>query len=301
VATASRTPPPSYPARAPVSSSNGASAAAAAAAAAAAGRAKASNGHVVDHRNFRKDFKTQAALAQEAIAAARAAENRRPEPVRRYPQAAAEWDSALQEAAGSMFGESLGGGARLPVPPGSTSGSVANGSAVGSTTSVTIVYEEGGAAARPDDAEDDADSDPTAANGSGNGRLKLDQSQLPLEIFDSAEAEARDRTPLQWLLSGSGAMVPFYSEGEWRWARCSVVNYLTDAQRFVVRLHADGREKHVKRFNLLFDAESRAEWEERRSAAESAREAAKARLRFDHYVAQQPMEELRAVQVSAFA
>jgi hypothetical protein len=223
--------------------------------------------------------------------------------VRRYPQAAADWDSALQGAAGagSMFGESLGGGARLPVPPGSTSGSVANGSAVGSTTSVTIVYEEGGAAARPDDAEDDADSDPTAANGSGNGRLKLDQSQLPLEIFDSAEAEARDRTPLQWLLSGSGAMVPFYSEGEWRWARCSVVNYLTDAQRFVVRLHADGREKHVKRFNLLFDAESRAEWEERRSAAESAREAAKARLRFDHYVAQQPMEELRAVQVSAFA
>jgi hypothetical protein len=47
--------------------------------------------------------------------------------------------------------------------------------------------------------------------------LKIDQSKLPLEIFDNIELQALDKTPEEWVASGSMAKTPYYHSGEWIW------------------------------------------------------------------------------------
>lgn len=91
-------------------------------------------------------------------------------------------------------------------------------------------------------------------------------------------------------------MAPFYTGEEWQWRRCSVLSFDSDTKKYHIKFVPDGPEKDVKRFNLLFDAESRDRWQCCRDAAVVSREAAKIRLRFDYFVSQQPMEEVRALQ-----
>lgn len=93
-------------------------------------------------------------------------------------------------------------------------------------------------------------------------------------------------------------MAPFYVGDEWQWRRCSVLSFDSSTNKYRVKFLPNGLEKEVKRFNLLFDAENRDSWESCRDAAKSSREDAKKRLRFDYFVSQQPMEEVRAVQGS---
>ncbi|CAM9201513.1 unnamed protein product, partial [Phaeothamnion confervicola] len=117
-------------------------------------------------------------------------------------------------------------------------------------------------------------------------------------FFDNAEFEERDLTPEEWVRNGSHAVMPFYHGGEWRWANCTVLGYDAASGRFSVRRRSDGSVKEVRRFHLLFDAESRVQWERRRAAAGAAREEAKRRLRLDHYISRQPMEAVRPVQAA---
>lgn len=93
-------------------------------------------------------------------------------------------------------------------------------------------------------------------------------------------------------------MAPYYVGEEWQWKRCSILSFDPGTSKYRVKFVPDGLEKEVKRFNLLFDAESRDAWQSCRDAAKEAREEAKTRLRFDYFVSQQSMEEVRAVQGS---
>ena len=118
------------------------------------------------------------------------------------------------------------------------------------------------------------------------------------QIFDCAEDTDQRGTQTSWLASGTRATAPFYEGEEWQWRRCSVLSFDPLSNKYGIKFLQSGLEKEVKRFNLLFDGESRDAWQRRRRAAEESREAAKKRLRFDYFVSQQPMEEVRAVQGS---
>lgn len=50
--------------------------------------------------------------------------------------------------------------------------------------------------------------------------------------------------------------------------------------------------------NILFSSEDRDTWEKRRAAAQTAREEAKQRLRYDFYIRKQPADDFRPVQQS---
>lgn len=121
---------------------------------------------------------------------------------------------------------------------------------------------------------------------------------VPPQIFDGVDDADAPGVPTSWLDSGSGAMAPFYVDNEWQWKRCSVLSFESSTNRYRVKFVPNGLEKEVKRFNLLFDAENRDAWQSCRDAAKTSREDAKKRLRFDYFVSQQPMEEVRAVQGS---
>lgn len=121
---------------------------------------------------------------------------------------------------------------------------------------------------------------------------------MSLQIFNGVEDTDENGVRASWLESGSNAMAPFYVGDEWQWRRCSVLSFDEASNKYRVKFIPNGPEKEVKRFNLLFDAENRDTWQSCREAAKSWREDAKKRLRFDYFVSQQPMEEVRAVQGS---
>lgn len=118
------------------------------------------------------------------------------------------------------------------------------------------------------------------------------------QIFDNVEDIDGLGVESAWFSTGSEAMAPFYVHDEWQWRRCSLLFFDTDTNKYRVKFLPNGPEKDIKRFNLLFDSESREEWQSRRDAAKQSRQAAKQRLRFDYFVSQQNMEEVRAVQGS---
>lgn len=118
------------------------------------------------------------------------------------------------------------------------------------------------------------------------------------QIFGGVEDRDQLGVKASWLAPGNHAMAPFYVGEEWQWRRCSVLSFDPNSNKYRVKFVPNGLEKEVKRFNLLFDAESRESWQSCRDAAKESREAAKKRLRFDYFVSQQPMEEVRAVQGS---
>ena len=117
-------------------------------------------------------------------------------------------------------------------------------------------------------------------------------------MFDSVDDTDTLGASRSWLATGSEAMAPYLLDDKWQWIHCSVLSFDTSTNKYRVRFSHNGLEKSVKRFNLLFDAESRETWQTCRANAKEAREAAKRRLRFDYFVSQQPMEEVRAVQGS---
>lgn len=118
------------------------------------------------------------------------------------------------------------------------------------------------------------------------------------QIFDSVDDTDAMGAHSTWFGAGSEAMAPFYVGKEWQWKRCSILSFDPDNNKYRVKFVPDGPEKVVKRFNLLFDIESRDKWQCSRDAAKMSREAAKQRLRFDYFVSQQSMEEVRAIQGS---
>ena len=133
--------------------------------------------------------------------------------------------------------------------------------------------------------------------------LKIDDSDLPIEYFDSLEFEENDKPPEHWLkLRTNGkpqtGVVPFYRDG-WKWKNCEVVSYDADEKKFEVRIRMnteDSFTKNVSRLNICFDKENKDIWKERRNFALKGRESAKARLRYDYYISKRSGKDVAPIQ-----
>ena len=75
--------------------------------------------------------------------------------------------------------------------------------------------------------------------------LHLDQSKLPLEMFDSTDFEEKDLAPHEWVACGCGASVPHFEEGEWQWHPCEVKHWDSATCRFAVVLSHNSKTKEV--------------------------------------------------------
>jgi dynein heavy chain, axonemal len=125
--------------------------------------------------------------------------------------------------------------------------------------------------------------------------LKIDQSKLPLEIFDNIELQDLDKTPEQWLATGSNAQTPYYHSGEWIWRPVTVHGYDESTKQYKIQFIPNGIHKQVQRLKLMFDQEDQAKFMARRNKAEDAREEAKRIMRLDFFISKQPKEFVRII------
>jgi len=125
--------------------------------------------------------------------------------------------------------------------------------------------------------------------------LKIDQSKLPLEIFDNLEFEAMDKHPSEWIQSGCIGQTPFYHNQQWMWRDCVVLNYNDSLKQYEVQYIPDGIIKFVHRLNLKFAIENHVIFDARRKSAEDARTEAKQLMRLDHFINQQSKVEIRTI------
>ena len=125
--------------------------------------------------------------------------------------------------------------------------------------------------------------------------LKIDQSKLPLEMFDNLELADRDKSPSERLGGSRRGLTPFYEQGEWTWREVGVLDYDADKAVYQVQFLPNGPKKSVTRLNLLFAEEEEGTFRARREFALSARNEAKQILRQDHFICQQPKESIRAI------
>ena len=143
--------------------------------------------------------------------------------------------------------------------------------------------------------------------------LSIDQSKLPLWLFDNASLDPK--TPEEWVETGSAAKSPYFVSAKigWQWKPCKVLRYdrtqdKDDQQwrvvsageqvdgRYEIQFRGQSKPKMVKRINLCFDQEDQACFHKRIEAAEASREDAKARLRYDFYIDGQETSQLRPMQ-----
>ena len=122
--------------------------------------------------------------------------------------------------------------------------------------------------------------------------LSIDQSKLPLEIFDDIEVEEKDNTPLDWLASKSGGKSPYFHNNAWMWRPVEVYGYDEATSKYLIRFLPDGQSKKVRRLNLKFDIEDAAIFTARKEAAEAARGVAKQIMRLDHFLSQQSEDSI---------
>jgi dynein heavy chain, axonemal len=125
--------------------------------------------------------------------------------------------------------------------------------------------------------------------------LNIDQSKLPLEMFDSIEFEEIDRTPQEWLQTGSKADAPFFHMHKWMWREVNVLSYDISQKEYQVQFLPDGIIKNVHRLNLRFHQENEEIFNQRREHAENARSETKQIMRLDHFINQQPRDEIRPI------
>jgi dynein heavy chain len=133
--------------------------------------------------------------------------------------------------------------------------------------------------------------------------LQLDQSKLPLHEFDSAAYESH--TPEEWVAqckkTKTGGFSPYWQNASdgWVWMPCKVTGYESKSHNFILEFTLDDgtkKEKQVQRIHLRFELEDADAFAERLEAATQRREAAKARMRFDHFVVQQANSLVKAMQ-----
>jgi len=124
---------------------------------------------------------------------------------------------------------------------------------------------------------------------------KLDQSKLPIEIFDNIEYEAIDKSPEEWLATGSMGKIPYCEDEKWIWKPVTVLGYDSTTKLYDVQYFPDGIRKTASRLNLLFDQENEKFFHERRSMAVAGRSEAKQIMRFDHFVSNMPADNIRAM------
>ena len=113
--------------------------------------------------------------------------------------------------------------------------------------------------------------------------LHIDESQLPLELFDSEDFETHK--PQEWLEADREGFVLFFQAGAWDWTEADVLDYDEARNKFKVRVRASSTEKYVGRLGLRFKTEDKATFERRLEYVKAARERCKSSLRLEHYIA----------------
>ena len=111
------------------------------------------------------------------------------------------------------------------------------------------------------------------------------QLSLPLEKFDNPDLELN--SPQQWLDKSRGvpARSRFYTnDGQFTWAKCFVTGYSADTGLFSIRWVSNGKEKHVKRLNLMFGGESDKQFRYRLNTARQLKELLENELRYFNFV-----------------
>ena len=101
--------------------------------------------------------------------------------------------------------------------------------------------------------------------------LRLDESKLPIETFDSAEYEELDKSPEEWMATAKKGknpkdepFVPGFaayfvmnakgaSGGTWRWRKAKIVSYDAELRQFKVKMGQKERMAH--RLNIRFAEE----------------------------------------------
>jgi dynein heavy chain, axonemal len=125
--------------------------------------------------------------------------------------------------------------------------------------------------------------------------LRIDQSKLPLEIFDNLEYEAMDKPPSHWISSECHGYAPYYLSGKWLWRKVEILGYSEENGKYLIRFSEGSEPKYVHRMNLRMSLESESLFEKRREVAERGRNEAKQIMRFDHFVKMQSNELIRAI------
>jgi len=111
---------------------------------------------------------------------------------------------------------------------------------------------------------------------------------LPLEEFDDEEYESH--APQEWLAMGEktggtpARSKYFIDGGSETQMPCRVIGYDEITRAFKIRWNHTGKEKFVKRLNLIFDQEDEHLWRERHDVAQRLRAQAEAQIRLQLYV-----------------
>ena len=138
--------------------------------------------------------------------------------------------------------------------------------------------------------------------------LKLDQSKLPLEIFDNPATYEqlfdKEETPDQWITRQKEengkvlATSPYYNGDEWTMATCEVDSYDKETAQFAIKFPTAGGQtyaKKVRRLSVNFEKEDSAMYQERKKYCMDLRETTKAELRMDHFLESQDDEGVETI------
>jgi dynein heavy chain len=125
--------------------------------------------------------------------------------------------------------------------------------------------------------------------------LKIDQSKLPMEMFDNIELAMLDKTPEAWLTSCTRGLSPFFHSGSWVWRPVAVKGYDPVTQEYLIQFLPNGITKGVKRLNLQFEKDDIAKFKDRRQLAEDGRKEAKQIMRLDFFISQQCVDNIRPI------
>ena len=108
-------------------------------------------------------------------------------------------------------------------------------------------YDAEKEAASKDSSKSDEGTETLSTRVADPSFLKLDQSKLPLEIFDNPITYERlfnkGTTPEQWIASRKEAgtpiqaMSPYYNGVEWTWTACEVESYLPETAQFAIKFY----------------------------------------------------------------
>ena len=124
--------------------------------------------------------------------------------------------------------------------------------------------------------------------------LRLDMSKIPLDTFDNPDM-FETKSPEDWLKSNSKGKSPYYADGAWSWRTCQVEGYDSQLKKYKINFDDLGKTKYVKRLNLQFDEETDEAFQSRLQYAIDLREAAKANIRYDYFLENQPDESVECI------
>ena len=125
----------------------------------------------------------------------------------------------------------------------------------------------------------------------GLSLLRLDESRLPLHLFDACDSKGELEALLSRGVVGKQGLAPYYlgSAAGWGWKEVVIegvdLGGAADVGALAVRFVESGKKKTVKRLDCFINGEDTlAAFGARVGAALRAREASKAGLRFQHLV-----------------